>query len=241
MTSSNSKPKGQGKKTEYAVGYKKPPESHRFQKGQSGNPSGRSRQSREVAGELERLNRIMLDEAYRPLPVRVGGKTTTLPAIQANVRALVLAGASGNRRAAKEVIALVGSIESLRAQRSLDNFAALLRYKSDMEELIKRRQQQGLDISDILPHPDDIIINDRTGEARIKGPLNEEERGFFQDIRRKHDELAKFLADMEKLLAITRSDKQRETISAIIKRSKIRLRRYSEFLATYDSDRNAAG
>jgi len=78
----------------YDVGYRKPPAEHRFKKGQSGNPLGRPRKKR-VSGRrtdpafgTQLADGLLLEEAYRPVTVREGGKTYQIPAIQAVHRAM---------------------------------------------------------------------------------------------------------------------------------------------------------
>jgi hypothetical protein len=61
-------------RTDYAVGYGKPPLHTRFRKGKSGNPHGRP----EGATSLARAKALALEEAYRLVSVREGGQTMTI-------------------------------------------------------------------------------------------------------------------------------------------------------------------
>ena len=90
----------------YAVGYGKPPAHARFRKGVSGNPGGRPRGMAPVPATA-----LALREAYRPIPVREGGKVTTLPAIQAVLRSQVALAIKGNGPAQRAMIAVVQAIE----------------------------------------------------------------------------------------------------------------------------------
>ena len=51
----------------YEVGYRKPPVATRFQPGQSGNPRGRKKDSKNKIPALaeERIKKLILEEAYR--------------------------------------------------------------------------------------------------------------------------------------------------------------------------------
>jgi hypothetical protein len=89
-----------------AVGYGKPPARTRFRKGISGNPGGRPRGP--TAG---RANTLALKEVYRPVTVREGDKTLTLPAIQAVLRSMVAVAAKGNGPVQRFLIEAVQAIE----------------------------------------------------------------------------------------------------------------------------------
>jgi hypothetical protein len=96
---------------DYPVGYGKPPAHGRFRKGQSGNPKGRPRGT----GGSGRLTKLVLLEAYRPVVIREGEKTTTVPAIQAVVRSQLTLAAKGNGPAQRAFLGTVSEIEKTEA------------------------------------------------------------------------------------------------------------------------------
>ena len=93
------------------VGYGHPPEAHRFTPGQSGNPRGRPKgaTARTPARRLTRLATIVLDEASRLIPLRDGGRTVTVPILEAIIHRLAVDAAKGDPRAQRlftEMLAL---------------------------------------------------------------------------------------------------------------------------------------
>ena len=93
------------------VGYGHPPEAHRFTPGQSGNPRGRPKgtTSRKPTRPPDPLAKIVLDEASRPISVRDGDRTVTVPMLEAIIRRLAVDAAKGDPRAQRlftEMLAL---------------------------------------------------------------------------------------------------------------------------------------
>ena len=63
------------------VGYGRPPEEHQFRPGQSGNPKGRPKGSKNkppASAYEQRLDAMLLDEFYREVEVPVGGEMRTM-------------------------------------------------------------------------------------------------------------------------------------------------------------------
>lgn len=77
---------------DYEVGYGKPPVSTRFQRGESGNPKGRKKGSRNLKTDL-------IEELAECVTLTEGGRTIRLSRQRAMVKALIVKGIKGNERA----------------------------------------------------------------------------------------------------------------------------------------------
>ena len=111
----------------YDVGYGKPPKATRFQPGTSGNPRGRPRGSRNrlpSASSMERMQAIVLREAYRPVTIRDGDRPVEVPLFQAAMRSLAVNAAKGQPRALALLVGLVDRIEDKGRRDRREAFAA---------------------------------------------------------------------------------------------------------------------
>jgi hypothetical protein len=87
------------KRTDYEVGFGKPPAHTRFAKGRSGNPRGRPKGSRNLATLLEQ-------ELNAPVIINENGQRKRVTKLQAAVKQLVNKAASGEPRALQQLLGL---------------------------------------------------------------------------------------------------------------------------------------
>jgi hypothetical protein len=164
----------------FRVGYGKPPKEHRFKRGHSGNPNGRPRGSRNKPKPLDPAcqptDSLILEEAYRPVTIREGDKVIELPAIQAAVRSLAISAMKGSRLSQRALAELVRQVEDRKASEHLTALENAFEYKQKWTTELERRRRMGLTEPDPIPHPDDIVIDMRSGRVRTEGPLDEREK-----------------------------------------------------------------
>ncbi len=165
----------------YEVGYSKPPPQHQFKKGKSGNPRGRPKGAKNTLPALheERLKTIILQEAYRHINVRDGDKNISVPMATAIVRSLAVSGAKGNSRAAQLFTQMVKVVEDQHKELHFSYLASTLDYKIAWNKELQRREKLGITGPEPLPHPDDLIIDARTGKVTTRGPLIEREKDWW--------------------------------------------------------------
>ena len=206
------------KPTRYDVGYGKPPIGTRFKPGQSGNPNGRPKGSKNKLPALneERLKSIILQEAYRTIKVRDGDKNVSVPMATAVVRSVALNAAKGNNRAAALFTQMVKVVEDENKALHDEWQNTAINYKVEWEKELARREKSGIEAEDPIPHPDDLVINMQTGTVRILGPMTRDEKQLWDEARKVKLDLSESIKVAERSLERERDpDKRQQLIESI--------------------------
>lgn len=188
----------------YEVGYGKPPVGSRFKPGQSGNRAGRPRGSknRPPPAVLEqRLNSLISEEAYRIISINDASGTTKMPIARAVVRSVAVNAAKGLQRSQRLFTELLSTSEEERRRVHDETLEMAIRYKVDWEIELERRAREGVSGPEPFPHPDQIVIDPRTGVVRITGPVTQEEkaqRDLWRQTKRHHEDDIVFLQNEAK-------------------------------------------
>ena len=70
---------------------------------------------------------------------------------------------------------LVRKTEAENNKLATEAFGSAIDYKQAWTKELARRDRLGLKLPDPVPHPDDIVIDARTMDVKIKGPMTKEE------------------------------------------------------------------
>jgi hypothetical protein len=177
------------------VGYKQPPRSRQFRKGQSGNPNGRPRklQTATVACDSA-FDDVLRSELQREVIVTESGKPRKCPIFQVAIRAQTTSAAKGNPIAQREVIEHARSLElrdaertRIEAERKSEEYQKMLEWRDYRRRLWDAAEANGDEPDNPWPHPDDILFDHAKRTWRIRGPSSEAGVGFYDYIAVRRD------------------------------------------------------
>jgi hypothetical protein len=134
MGTSNEDPKATDEASKQ-VGYRNPPESTRFPKGQSGNPKGRPKGSHNIATVLAATLR-------EKVIVNENGARKTVTKLEAAIKQLVNRAASGDLRALQQFISLAREAEATASLSSTERSAIGELDQKVLQGILKRFQPE---------------------------------------------------------------------------------------------------
>jgi len=98
--------------TKERIGYKNPPKSTRFKKGQSGNPKGRPKGSKNI-------DTLVLEELNAAMQIQEQGQVKTVQKKEAIIKVLLKKALSGDLKAACTLFTMAGKAEQKEALNAL--------------------------------------------------------------------------------------------------------------------------
>jgi len=123
-----------------------------------------------------RIKSIAIEEAYRLITVREGDRIERVPVIQAILRKVAVSAANGNTRAQRTYLDLVIGAEADRSAAAAELLRAAVEGKEYWAGIFAEYDRRGIDRPNPIPHPDDVVIDYKTGEVQIKGPVMTEQK-----------------------------------------------------------------
>jgi hypothetical protein len=135
--------------------------------------------------------------------VNEGKKRITMPMIEAMVRSLAINAVRGHLRSQQAFTKMLAETERTLALQKKQFLETMLSYKLNSEDELERRSQLGISGPAIIPHPDDIDIDMRTGDVKFTGPMSRKDKAEWDYFDNRVEEidrnLERFNAQLEKI------------------------------------------
>lgn len=167
------------------VGYKSPPKGSRFKPGQSGNPNGRPKgaKNKRTQSYIDRVADIVIAEAHREIKVKENGETVSVEVIEAVMRSVVASALKGVAKSQKLMFEVLDAASRHKDERRDALLEAVLKYKERCQLEIERAKSEGRQPPDMVPHPNDLVVDPETGDVDLVGPLTYQQRAR-EDLER---------------------------------------------------------
>lgn len=183
------------------VGYRSPPKTHQFKKGQSGNSLGRPPKSRSGIPVTTTLGKAYITEAHRELRITEAGKISQLKTIEIAIRRQGMAAVGGDLKAQKEFATGVRLAERDERSRNDQLFDAALEYIALCEDLREDHEKQGLRPREFEINPDDILLDATARAVSLSTPARNRINAASRALGQLQQQLTQEVSAPEKLFA----------------------------------------
>jgi hypothetical protein len=92
------------------------------------------------------------------------------------IRPLAVSAARGQLRSRQAFTKILAEAEKALGLQKKHLLETVLSYKLNSEDELELRRRLGISGPDIIPHPDDIEVDVRTGEIKFTGPMSRKEK-----------------------------------------------------------------
>lgn len=188
--------KREGRK-DYLVGYGRPPQATRFQKGQSGNVRGRPRKRQaedDVAVPDSAADAILRKELDRKIRLTDRDGVHEMTSLEIVQRAQLKKAMEGSPIAQRDILREARALEKREAEREAaeeaakrEDFEKTVRWRDYRRSLWNEAAREGREPEKPWPHPDDILLNEDALTWQIRGPSSEKWVPFFRHIEAQRD------------------------------------------------------
>jgi hypothetical protein len=205
---------------EYEVGYGKPPKHSQFKPGNSANPRGRPKGSKNKAPRWSQgaFDALIREEAYRSMTFNDNGRPVTMPVMQAVMRRVSIDALQGRSRAQKLFLnELVGGAERRNNTLFETYQEAMIRYKNEQRRRLDEVLAAGGKPPELIPHPDDIIIDLSTGEPSFIGPQTHEDKARWEFLAKTREQQRANLKHWKSELEASDDEEDRSYLERSIK------------------------
>ncbi len=207
MSGSSDDPDRKAKDQKYIddeVGYGRPPIKTRWVRGQSGNPKGSSKTRRRTKENANMsVSDSVLAEGNRLVKIKEGDQILEITMDQALLRGLHVLGLKGSRIATKDSLDLIYRARKEIEQQRQERYLKCIEYVDTVRPEFEQNAKLGKPPPNIVPHPDDIEFNHRTGVVYFQGPLTRDEKRKLEKCEELRDELNEVLRDWREATLIT--------------------------------------